>query len=91
MRIVCTCALQLTFLSQIYNWLRQQQHQQPNGVLANNVDLKNVALAGHSRGGKLAALQYANGVQFYSPHSKSMCAALQTRDLVIKETSPDPE
>ncbi|CAL8465963.1 g5499 [Coccomyxa elongata] len=52
---------ELTFLPQIYNWLRQQQHRQTFGVLADNLDLKNVALAGHSRGGKLAALQYANG------------------------------
>ena len=52
--------LQLTFLAQIYDWLEKQQ-QQPGSDLTGALDLSNVALAGHSRGGKLAALQFANG------------------------------
>ncbi|KAK9902260.1 hypothetical protein WJX75_009888 [Coccomyxa subellipsoidea] len=51
---------ELTFLGQIYEWL-DKGRQQPDSVLAGALDLSNVALAGHSRGGKLAALQFANG------------------------------
>lgn len=62
------CALQLTFLGQIYEWL-DKGRQQPDSVLAGALDLSNVALAGHSRGGKLAALQFANGMTWQLPHT----------------------
>lgn len=54
-------ALQLTFLIQIYKWLEGEIERQSDSILATSLDLEHVALAGHSRGGKLAALQYANG------------------------------
>jgi dienelactone hydrolase len=39
-------------------WLRRE-HEAPSGFLHGALDLNKLAVAGHSRGGKLAALLYA--------------------------------
>lgn len=41
-------------------WLRRQ-HEAPTGFLHGILDLDKLAVAGHSRGGKLAGLLYAGG------------------------------
>jgi hypothetical protein len=52
---------QLTALPQLLQWLSEQNSDRSNELLHGRLDMSRVAVAGHSRGGKLAALQYAQG------------------------------
>lgn len=49
---------QLQYFDPIMAWLREQ-HEAPTGFLHGALDLAKLAVAGHSRGGKLAGLLYA--------------------------------
>lgn len=52
--------LQLQFLPAILNWTAQLSDATGNPA-SGRLDTTRVAVAGHSRGGKLAALHYAHG------------------------------
>ena len=55
--------MQAQFLGPLLDWLAAQNNDSSSpahGML----DLKSVAVAGHSRGGKIAALHYASGVHW---------------------------
>jgi hypothetical protein len=53
--------VQLSALPQLLQWLSAQNNDSSNELLHNRLDMARVAVAGHSRGGKLAALQFAKG------------------------------
>jgi predicted dienelactone hydrolase len=53
--------MQIAALPQLLQWLSAQNSDSSNQLLHNRLDMSRVAVAGHSRGGKLAALQYAQG------------------------------
>ncbi|WIA32494.1 hypothetical protein OEZ86_003312 [Tetradesmus obliquus] len=50
---------EIAALPQLLQWLAAQNKDASNPLLHNKLDMSRVAVAGHSRGGKLAALQYA--------------------------------
>ena len=51
-------AVQLQYFDPLMAWLRKEDAAS-SGFLHGALDLDNLAVAGHSRGGKLAALLYA--------------------------------
>jgi acetyl esterase/lipase len=80
--------MQLSALPQLLQWLSAQNDDSSNELLHNRLDMARVAVAGHSRGGKLAALQFAQGGRwslnsspawitsagFSSPANETTCA-----------------
>ena len=58
--IIITICLQLQFMPAILEWA--ERASSTGGTPASGrIDTKRAAVAGHSRGGKLAALQFASG------------------------------
>jgi predicted dienelactone hydrolase len=55
--------VQLSALPQLLQWLSAQNDDSSNELLHSRLDMARVAVAGHSRGGKLAALQFAQGAR----------------------------
>jgi len=55
---VGACRLQLQYFDTVIAWLREQ-NAAPGGFLNGSLDISKLAVAGHSRGGKLAGLLFA--------------------------------
>ena len=56
---LCASHPQLTFLGPLLDWLAEQ-NSTAGGFAEGRLDLDRVAVAGHSRGGKLATLHFAS-------------------------------
>lgn len=64
----------MQFLDSLLTWLREQ-NQSEDSRLHGLLDLERIAVAGHSRGAKLAALQYAGKCSTDLP--ESACGVMQ--------------
>ena len=64
------CLVQVEFLQQIYDSLKARQAA--GSAAVSSMDLGSIFMAGHSRGGKLAALHFAAGAAQHL-HDFSMC------------------
>jgi len=56
----CILILQVQFLSKILEWLKGV-NKLPGTPAEGKLDANRIAVAGHSRGGKLAALHFGSG------------------------------